>query len=169
MSSSDSSSSDSEVELFESASADASYTYPVTGGKIQKGGFVMVRSRPCKVDEVKTSKTGKHGHAKATIKATDIFTAKKLVDSFCTSHSVMVPNVQRSEYTLVYVDEENSAMSLLTDEGTTKCDLDLPKDEKLRAGILAHVEAGDQLQLSVVAACGEEQVVSFVVEDCEDW
>ena len=37
----------------------------------------MLKGFPCKVIEYITSKTGKHGHAKAKITGLDIFTGKK--------------------------------------------------------------------------------------------
>lgn len=49
------------------ASAGASATYPVQCSSLRKNGFVMIKGRPCKVMEMSTSKTGKHGHAKVRI------------------------------------------------------------------------------------------------------
>ena len=57
-----------------SASSGASLTVPIRAGEVKKGGFVMLKEKPCKVISVTTSKTGKHGHAKATITGTCIFT-----------------------------------------------------------------------------------------------
>ena len=41
--------------------------------------------------EYSTSKTGKHGHAKAKIAALDIFTGKRLEDAQPTSHNMSAP------------------------------------------------------------------------------
>ena len=65
-------------ETFESADAGSSHTYPMEGGQIRKGGYIMIKGRPCKVTDVSTSKTGKHGHAKCHFVAADIFTGKKM-------------------------------------------------------------------------------------------
>jgi len=54
-------------EDYQEASAGASATYPVQCSSLRKNGFVMIKQRPCKIMEMSTSKTGKHGHAKVNI------------------------------------------------------------------------------------------------------
>ena len=58
---------------FEGAEAGASETIPMEAGQIRKGGLIMIKGQPCKVSDVSTSKTGKHGHAKCHFVAIDIF------------------------------------------------------------------------------------------------
>ena len=61
----------------------------------------MDPGRPCKIVEMSTSKTGKHGHAKVHLVAIDIFTGKKLEELCPSTHNMDVPNVSRREYQLV--------------------------------------------------------------------
>jgi translation initiation factor 5A len=68
---------------------------------LRKNGFVVIKNRPCKIVEMTTSKTGKHGHAKVHLVAIDIFTAKKLEELCPSTHNMNVPNVRRQEYQLV--------------------------------------------------------------------
>merc|ERR1712146_567874 len=86
-------------EQFEQADSGA-MTFPTSAGSIRKGSHMLIKGFPCKVAEVTTSKTGKHGHAKASITGIDIFTGKKYEDSVPTSHNVDCPNVTKTEYTL---------------------------------------------------------------------
>ena len=60
--------------------------------------YVCIKGRPVKIVDYSTSKTGKHGHAKAHIVGIDIFTSKKLEELCPTTHNMDVPNVTRTEY-----------------------------------------------------------------------
>merc|ERR1711939_1074997 len=109
-------------EQFESTDAGASHVYPMQCGDIRKGGYVMIKGKPCKVVDYSTSKTGKHGHAKAHIIGIDIFTGKKCEDLCPTSHNMMVPIVTKTSYTVMDVTDDGQ-LSLLTDDGEPKDDL----------------------------------------------
>jgi translation initiation factor 5A len=88
---------------FESTDAGASTTYPMQCSALRKNGHVVIKGRPCKIVDMSTSKTGKHGHAKVHLVAIDIFTGKKLEDLSPSTHNMDVPNVARKEYQLVSV------------------------------------------------------------------
>merc|ERR1712151_1438297 len=101
--------------------------FPQLAGEIRKGSHLMIKGHPCKCVEVSTSKTGKHGHAKAHIVAIDIFTGKKYEDMCPASHNVSVPFVKRTEFQLLSADAESGEVSLLLEDGSgTKDDLNLP-------------------------------------------
>ncbi len=51
-------------EDFQGGDSGASNTYPQQCSALRKGGHVIIKQRPCKIVEMSTSKTGKHGHAK---------------------------------------------------------------------------------------------------------
>lgn len=54
-------------ETFEGASAGASQSYPMQCSALRKNGHVLIKGKPCKIVEMSTSKTGKHGHAKVCV------------------------------------------------------------------------------------------------------
>lgn len=117
---------------------------------LRKNGFVVIKSRPCKIVDMSTSKTGKHGHAKVHLVAIDIFTGKKLEELCPSTHNMDVPNVSRREYQLVsqclsdhgaraasfltklpcQLDiSDDDYLSLMTDDGDTKDDVKVPDGE----------------------------------------
>merc|ERR1712159_511174 len=101
---------------FEGGSSGASTTYPQQCSALRKNGYVMIKERPCKIVEMSTSKTGKHGHAKVHMVGLDIFTGKKYEDICPSTHNMNVPNVTRKDYQLVDIDDEGF-MSLMDDDG----------------------------------------------------
>ena len=161
--------SDDDQPTFESADAGASETYPAEAGTLRKGSHVMIKGKPCKVSEITTSKTGKHGHAKAHIVAIDIFTNKKYEDLCPCSHNISIPFVKRTEYQVLTADADTGAVSLLTETGDCKDDLNLPTfvtigeatddDKKVSEEILKWLDDGKDFQVIVLAACGVEKII----------
>jgi translation initiation factor 5A len=153
-------------ETFESTDAGASLTFPQQAGTIRKNGFMVIKGRPCKIADVSTSKTGKHGHAKCNFVGIDIFTGKKYEEMTPSSHNMDVPNISRTEYTLLDVNEEGF-VSLMAENGDTREDLSLPKGtdeaEKLAAQIKEQFAGGQELVVSVLKAMGEEMINSIKV------
>ncbi|KAG8762736.1 Eukaryotic translation initiation factor 5A [Ceratobasidium sp. 428] len=124
---------------------------------LRKNGHVVIKGRPCKIVDMSTSKTGKHGHAKVHLVAIDIFTGKKLEDISPSTHNMDVPNVSRTEYALVNVDE--GFLNLMTQDGTPKDDVKVPEGD-LGKQIQTDFEDGKELLVTIVAAMGEEQAIS---------
>merc|ERR1712151_1038513 len=140
----------SDDEQFDQADTGA-MTFPFSAGSIRKGSHMLIKGFPCKVAEVTTSKTGKHGHAKASITGIDIFTGKKYEDSVPTSHNVDCPNVTKTEYTVISVDDDY--VTLMDDAGEMREDLKLPE---LEDGLAKDVE----MLCVVQAAMGQEMIIS---------
>merc|ERR1712232_880590 len=106
------------------------------------------------------------------IVALDIFTSKKYEDLCPTSHNVEVPFVKRTEFQVLSADPNTGEVSLLTESGETKDDLNLPDftkigeptddDKKLSKSIVDQVEKGEKTIMAIVqSACGMEKIVDL--------
>jgi translation initiation factor 5A len=138
--------------------AGASATYPMQCSALRKNGFVVIKNRPCKIVDMSTSKTGKHGHAKVHLVALDIFTGKKLEDLCPSTHNMDVPVVKRQEYTLIDISDDGY-LSLMTSEGDTKDDVKMPEGEVgAKITKLFKEEEKDTL-VTIQTAMGEEAAV----------
>lgn len=125
---------------------------------LRKNGHVVIKGRPCKIVDMSTSKTGKHGHAKVHLVAIDIFTGKKLEDLSPSTHNMDVPFVSRAEYQLLDIDD--GFLSLMTSDGDTKDDVKVPYGE-LGDKITAEFNDGKDLIICIIAAMNEEAAISF--------
>jgi len=149
--------SDQEDHDFNQGDSGASETFPMQCSALRKGGFVMIKNRPCKIVEMSTSKTGKHGHAKVHMIALDIFTGKKLEDICPSTHNMEVPNVKRKDFQLIGVNDD--FLSLMDDTGDMREDLKCPEDA-IGEEIKAAIEKDADILVTVLAACGEECVIA---------
>eukprot|EP00929_Paragymnodinium_shiwhaense_P026751 TRINITY_DN1582_c0_g1_i4.p1 TRINITY_DN1582_c0_g1~~TRINITY_DN1582_c0_g1_i4.p1 ORF type:complete len:193 (+),score=57.12 TRINITY_DN1582_c0_g1_i4:81-581(+) len=165
----------SEGETFEATDAGASLVYPMQCGDIRKGGYVMIKGKATKVVDFSTSKTGKHGHAKAHIVAIDIFTGKKCEDLCPASHNMEIPFIKHTEYQLLSADAETGEVSLLTESGDTKDDLNLPtfaaegnptdEDKKVTDTLLKEKDNESKLVfVKVLSAIGQEKIVEVMLK-----
>ena len=144
---------------FSTGEAGASETIPMEAGQIRKGGLIMIKGQPCKVADVSTSKTGKHGHAKCNFIAYNIFNNKKLEDMVPSTHGTTVPVVSRTEYTLVDI-AEDGFVTLMDENGETREDLELPDFPDNYADEIKKDFEEKQLLVTVLKACGKEQIMS---------
>ncbi|KAJ2782234.1 Eukaryotic translation initiation factor 5A-1 [Coemansia javaensis] len=135
----------------------ASLTYPMQCSALRKNGHVVIKGRPCKIVDMSTSKTGKHGHAKVNLVAIDIFTSKKYEDVSPSTHNMDVPNIKRTEYPLANIDD--GFLNLLDDKGEPKDDVKLPEGD-LGKDIQEKFDQGRDLIITVVSAMGEEHAMA---------
>lgn len=121
--------SDNEDHDFSTGESGASESYPQQCSALRKNGFVLLKDRPCKIVEMSTSKTGKHGHAKVHLVGIDIFTGKKYEDICPSTHNMMVPNVARKEYALMDITDDGFCSLLDDDKNETRDDIKLPSGD----------------------------------------
>jgi len=152
---------DTEVHATEAAGTE---TYPIQAGALKKGMHCVIKGRPVKIIDYSTSKTGKHGHAKAHIIATDIFTDKKMEELCPTSHNMEAPVIKRQQYTVIDANDHDDTCSLQDDDGDMFDGHNLPKpgdgsNRDVRKMMLTAVDDGIELFVIVVTAMGESHIL----------
>ncbi|XP_047488766.1 eukaryotic translation initiation factor 5A-1-like isoform X1 [Penaeus chinensis] len=143
---------------FEGGDSGASNVYPAQCSSLRKNGHVVIKGRACKIVEMSTSKTGKHGHAKVHLIGIDLFTGKKYEDICPSTHNMDVPVVKRADYQLIDISDDGY-LSLMKDTGELRDDIRLP-DGDLGSDIKNKFENNEDLLLTVLAAMEEEMVVA---------
>eukprot|EP01115_Flamella_aegyptia_P005839 TRINITY_DN24601_c0_g1_i1.p1 TRINITY_DN24601_c0_g1~~TRINITY_DN24601_c0_g1_i1.p1 ORF type:complete len:157 (+),score=71.58 TRINITY_DN24601_c0_g1_i1:46-516(+) len=149
----------SEETEFHQAESGASKTFPMQCSALRKNGFVVIKGFPCKIVDMSTSKTGKHGHAKVHLVGIDIFTGKKYEDLCPSTHNMYVPEVNREDYQLLDITDDGF-VSLMCPDGSTKDDLKVPEGE-VGQSLRDDFKDGKELTVTVLSALGQEQIIAF--------
>jgi translation initiation factor 5A len=123
----------------------------------KRGDIVLIEDRPAKVLDTSTSKTGKHGSAKAKITAMDIFNDKKYIFLGTTTDNIAVPVVVKSEYLLI--DLANETLTVLDDKNESQDFAFLCPDENLKNKISQDFASGKEVTVTILAAIGTHQVI----------
>jgi translation initiation factor 5A len=149
--------------IFHSGDAGASDTIPIKAGSCKKGVHVMLKGNPCKIIEIATSKTGKHGHAKVNITGIDIFTGKKYQESSPTSHNLMQPIITKQDYQLIELDEDNF-LTLMDENGTVREDLSLDLDDTdINNKLIEDFKKGKEVTVTIQKCIQKEKVIAHKI------
>jgi len=115
---------------------------PIQATLCRKGVHAILKDCPCKVNDLKVSKTGKHGHAKANITGYDIITGKKLVETVPGHTTMFSFEPVKKEYEVA--DIGDGVITAITPEGEEKS-FNLPEGEvgeKLLGEFKANADKG---------------------------
>jgi translation initiation factor 5A len=150
----------SDEEFVAGGDAGTALTYPMQCSALRKNGYCMMKGHPCKIVDMSTSKTGKHGHAKVNMVGIDIFDGKKYEDMSPSTHNMDVPFVKRTEFTLIDITEEGY-LSLMDADGDTRDDLHCNHNQDLMSDMQKRFDDGQEVLVTVLAAMGRETPIAL--------
>jgi translation initiation factor 5A len=127
---------------------------------VRKADIVLLKgTHPCKIVEMSTSKTGKHGSAKVHLVGLDIFTGKKHEALSGSTDDVTLPDVDKVDMLLKEVKEDGRLVAV-DRSGETFTDIQIPSGQLTENLKKAH-EAGKPLSLCVVCCMGKKVVTTY--------
>jgi len=146
---------------------------PTKIGSAKVASTVMIGGVPCTVAHMTTSKTGKHGSAKAHVVAVDQFTGKKIETVVPLSRNVgddagsgaePAPTIERRRYTLLVIDDDMEHCEVLDEaceQKKLKVSLRLRESERFRAC----TQSGNFDDITVVSlVVGEREEAVEIIE-----
>jgi translation initiation factor 5A len=95
---------------------------------LRKNGLVVIKGRPCKIVDMSTSKTGKHGHAKVHLVGIDIFNNKKMEELCPSTHNMDVPNFKTESFEVIDITDDGF-LHLIDNDGEISENMKLPDGE----------------------------------------
>ena len=157
----------SDIEIISKPYSNLSQTI-VSINTLKKNDYMLFQNRPCKIVEYKSIKTGKHGHAKINLIGIDIFNGKKYQDTLPSDHNVIVPEIKRTEFSVINCDVDNY-LSLMDLNGNIREDLKCPNEVEsdflISEKIKKLVKSGKEVFVTVLKAMKIEKIVDLCVKD----
>jgi len=138
---------------------------PKQASAFRKGGFILLKEKPCKIVDMTTSKTGKHGHAKVKFTGIDIFTQKKYQEVIASTHNMSEVIVVKTDYAVQDIEPSGQVQCLDSENNSYEFELkDVADEDSLDFKMKQAFEGlseGQELVVSVTKAMGTEQVMSY--------
>jgi len=143
---------------------------PLQASLCRKNVYVIMCDNPCKVNELKISKTGKHGSSKANMVGYDVITNRKYQETVPGHATMFGFEPKKMEYEVV--DISNGQITAMTADGQEKF-FNLPIEEEHGPKLLADFQAnaekgGDAFFVITVMYCprmiGKKWMANIYVE-----
>lgn len=145
---------------YDAADSGAADCTPIEAGAARKGGFLVIKGRPCKIVDMSKAKVGKHGAAKCAFTGIDIFTGKKLEAIAPASAGLSQPIVERNEYEMCDISDDDF-VTLMDAGGNMREDIKVPDDPETAKKLRARMDEGITTMVTVLRAMGAEQIIDM--------
>ena len=93
---------------------------------LKRGSKVMIDGHPSKITDIQTSKTGKHGHAKARIEAVGVLDDKKRIIIKPTGDKIEVPIIEKKTAQVLSISGKTA--QVMNSETFETFDMEIPAD-----------------------------------------
>lgn len=120
-----------------------------SANELKEGKYLLVEDIPCRIVQIETSKSGKHGGAKMRITAIGIFDGQKKVLLAPGDQDVEVPIIERRNVLIMSVDGK-TAQVMDKDNPADMYDLAIPEE------MVSNAEAGKEAE--VLEAMGRRKM-----------
>jgi translation initiation factor 5A len=143
------------------------FTYPLLASAFRIGHVMLFEKRyPCRIVEMKTSKTGKHGSCKITFVGIDIFSRKKHREMSPSTHNMLAVTMKKEKYQVLCIEEE--WLRLIDDQDKIGPEIELKSlstdiSDQIRKDWL-NLEGNESLVVTVLSAMGKSTIQEFKVQ-----
>lgn len=120
-----------------------------SANELKEGKYILIDNIPCRIVQIETSKSGKHGGAKMRIVAIGIFDGQKKTLLTPGDQDVEVPIIERRNVLIMSINGK-TAQVMDKDDPTLSYDIEIPED------LLTNAEAGKEAE--VLQAMGRRKV-----------
>jgi translation initiation factor 5A len=133
---------------------------PIEAHDVKRSKHVMLKGRPCTIVDVKTSKTGKHGHMKCNMTGIDVLTNKKYT-ALMPGHATLNEfKLEKNECMLVDIHADGTEIVCLSANNqpiTVRVD---PENEMMKR-MKADFAAEKQLLITLITAPVEKNADTY--------
>ena len=133
-----------------------------TWGSLKNGDHIIINNDPCKIVELTSVKTGKHGAAKVILVAIDIFKGKKYEKSNAAGIHIEKTDIERHTYFLTDITDDNY-LSMLDDQNNQIEYFRLPEND-IGEKIRLLFDQGKNVKVMTLHAKNKEMITNCQVE-----
>ena len=138
------------------------YTAPIQANDIREGDVVVLReTHPCKIVSIDRAKPGKHGHAKTLFTGFDIFTGQRYSEQCPSQHTMPQIHPVKSKYQVLGI--EAGMLTLIDESDVVRTDVAVPTDASLLLPLQEGIRHSEQVEVTVLSACGTVVVIAVRV------
>lgn len=113
---------------------------PTDLGSVKIGSYIIIDNEPCRIVEYDTSKTGKHGHAKARIVAIGVFDGLKRSYLSPVSSMIEIPMIEKKSGQVISI--TGDSLQIMDMETFETLETPFPKEE----GVVNQITQGVEVE-----------------------